>query len=232
MNFIKKVFDNEIDEEVHLQFQKFSRGEFTNRALIKAKKVKNNYTIFTTAEFANELVRIIAKKLGDKKTHVTGAVISTLALDNELKFKTKKQFMGIKQYVIDEHMSGNEILDLVKKLPKVFFALSFSSESGDILKIKAKAPKSAKPKTKEERPKPDFCKLITSDEKIVKDFIWEKSGFKDALIIHDFMIKEIIAPKDEKDFAAAREKAKRKGIIVRRIEIDGVKSAVEKEFEA
>jgi hypothetical protein len=232
MNFIKKVFIGGIDEEVHLQFQKFSRGEFLNRALVKAKRVKENYTIFTTAEFANELVRMVAQKLGERKTHVTGAVISTLDLDNELKFKTKKQFMGIKQYVLDEHMSGNEILDLVGKLPKVFFALSFSSESGDILKIKAKAPKSAKPKTKDEAPKPDFCKLITNDEKIAKDFIWEKGDFKDALIIHDFVVKEVIAPKDEKDFAVAREKAKRKGVIVRRMEIDGVKSAVEKEFEA
>jgi hypothetical protein len=231
MNFIKKVFDNESGEEVHLQFQKFSRGEFTNRAMIKAKKVKNNYTIFTTAEFANELVRTVAEKLGNEKTHVTGAVISTLDLAKELEFRTKKQFMGIKQYGIDKEMTGNEIIALIKKLPKVFFALSFSGK-GDVLKIKAKAPKSAKPKTKEEVPKPDFCKLITTDEKIAKDFIWEKSDFKDALIIHDFIIKEIIVPKDEKDFAVAREKAKRKGVIVRRIEIDGVKKAEEKEFEA
>jgi hypothetical protein len=232
MNFIKKVFDNEVDEDVHLQFQKFSRGEFTNRALIKAKKVKNNYTIFTTAEFANELVRNVAGKLGDEKANVTGAVISTLDLNNELDFKSKKQFMGIKQYVIDKHMSGNEITKLIEKLPKVFFALSFSSESGDVLKIKPKAPKSSKPKTKNDAPKPDFCKLITNDEKIAKDFVFEKHDFKDALIGHDFIIKEILVPKDEKDFAVAREKAKRKGVIVRRATIDGVKTAVEKEFEA
>jgi len=232
MNFIKKVFDNEVDEEVHLQFQKFSRGEFTNRALIKAKKVKNNYTIFTTAEFANELVRNVAGKLGDEKANVTGAVISTLDLNNELDFKSKKQFMGIKQYVIDKHMSGNEITKLIEKLPKVFFALSFSSGAGDVLKIKPKAPKSSKPKTKDDAPKPDFCKLITNDEKIAKDFVFEKHDFKDALIGHDFIIKEILVPKDEKDFAVAREKAKRKGVIVRRATIDGVKTAVEKEFEA
>ncbi len=231
MNFIKKVFNNEVDEGVHLQFQKFSRGEFLNRALIKAKKVKNNYTILTTAEFANELVRTVAEKLGEEKTHVTGAVISTLDMDKEIDFKSKKQFMGIKQYVIDKHMSGNEITSLIERLPKAFFALSFSGK-GDVLKIKPKTPKSAKPKTKEEKPKPDFCKLTTSDEKIAKDFIWEKPDFKDAEISHDFMIKELIVPRDEKDFAVAREKAKRKGIIIRRATIDGRETAVEKEFEA
>ncbi len=231
MNFIKKVFRGGIDEEVHLQFQKFSRGEFPQRALVKIKKVKNSYTISTTAEFANELVRTVAEKLGDEKTHFTGAVVSTLDLGKELDFKSKKQFMGIKQYIIDSHLSGREVVDLINKLPKAFFALSFSGK-GDILKIKAKAPKSAKPKTKEDAPKPDFCKIITQDAEIAKDFVWEKSEFKDVEISHDFIIKELIVPKDEKDFAVAREKAKRKGVIVRRMTIDGVKTAEEKEFEA
>lgn len=235
MNFIKKVFDDKVDEEVHQQFQKFSRGEFTNRALIKAKKVKNNYTLTTTAEFANEFVRIVAEKLKDKKTKVTGAVISTLSLDSELDFKSKKQFMGIKQYVIDKEMSGHEIIALLEKLPKAFFALSFNSENGDILKIKAKAPKSAKPKTKDEAPKPDFCKLTTSEEKIAKDFVFEKPDFKDALIAHDFVIEEIVIPeelKKEEDFAIVREKSRRKGKIIRRATIDDIKTAREKEFEA
>ncbi len=231
MNFIKKVFNGEIDEGVHLQFQKFSRGEFPNRASIKAKKVKNNYTISTTAEFANELVRTVAEKLGDEKTSVTGVIISTLDMDKEIDFKAKKQFMGIKQYVIEKHMSGHEITNLIDKLPKAFFALTFSGK-GDILKIKPKAPKSAKPKTKEEKLKPDFCKLITSDEKIAKDFVFEKPDFKDAEISHDFIIKEMLVPKDEKDFAKAREMSKRKGVIVRRATIDNRESAVEKEFEA
>lgn len=231
MNFIKKVFNGEINEEIHLQFQKFSRGEFLQRALIKAKKVKDNYTIATTAEFANEFVRTVAEKIGDEKISVTGAIISTLDMDKEIDFKTKKQFMGIKQYVIDKHMTGHEIVSLIDRLPKAFFALSFSHK-GEVLKIKPKAPKSAKPKTKDEAPKPDFCKLTTNDEKIAKDFIFEKPDFKDAEISHDFIIKELIVPKDEKDFAVAREKAKRKGVIIRRATIDGIKSAVEKEFEA
>src|SRR4030042_107536 len=183
MNFIKKVFENKSDDEVHQQFQKFSRGEFPSRALIKAKKVKNNYTIITTAEFANGLVKNLAEKLGEEKAKVTGAVISTLDLGSEINFQSRKQFMGIKQYGIDQEMSGNEIAGLINRLPKAFFALSFSGK-GDTLKIKAKAPKSAKPKTKEEAPKPDFCKLTTSDAGIAKDFVFEIPEFKDAGISH------------------------------------------------
>jgi hypothetical protein len=61
MNFIKKVKDNLFDESVHLQFQKFSRGEFKDRAVILAKNSKGNYSISTTPEFASDLIRIGAE---------------------------------------------------------------------------------------------------------------------------------------------------------------------------
>ena len=235
MNFIKKVFDKKPDEDVHSQFQKFSRGEFKNRAIVKVKKVKDKYTISTTAEFANEFVRLIAERLGNGKTKVIGAMISTADLGKEIDFKTKKQFMGVKQYGIEKEMSGNEIINLLEKFPKVFFALTFDSGKGDILKIKAKAPKSAKPKNKDESPVPDFCKLITNDEKIAQDFVWEKSDFKLAEIFHDFIIDSIVIPdsiKNERDFAIVREKSLRKGKIVRRGAIDEKAFKTETEFEA
>ena len=90
MNFIKKVFEGDVDEFAHLQFQKFSKGEFVNRAMIRAKKLGKGYAISTTAEFTNELVREVAKRLGEDKTNVKGAVISTNDLTGELDFKEKK----------------------------------------------------------------------------------------------------------------------------------------------
>ncbi len=235
MNFIKKVFEGKIDEGVHLQFQKFSTGEFKDRALVKVKKVKDNYTISTTYEFANEFVRVAAEKLGSNKTQIKGAIISTLDLGNEIDYQDKKQFMGVKQYVIDKEMSGDEITEMLRKFPKVFFALSFDSGKGDSLKIKAKAPKSAKPKNKDEAPKPDFCKMTTKDEKLAKDFVFEKPDFKEAVISHDFIIEKITIPeelKKEKDFAVVREKSLRKGKIIRRAVIDGKDMTSEIELEA
>ena len=77
MNFIKRVFEGKSDEGIHLQFQKFSRGEFRNRALIKARRTGEKYTIITTAEFANEMVKIVAHELGSNKRNVSGAIVST-----------------------------------------------------------------------------------------------------------------------------------------------------------
>src|SRR3989344_1948801 len=234
MNFIKKIFDNQIDNSVHLQFQKFSRGEFKNRALIEAKKSKTGYKIKTSAEFANELVWAMAKKLGERKTNVTGAIISTSDLKNEIKFKEIKQFQGVKRYLIDSEMSGREIFELLEKFPKTFFALSFSIGE-DVLKIKPKSPKSGKPGKEVEEIKIDFCSLKTSDAEIGKKFVFEKPDFNRAIIKHIFLIEKIEIPeelKNSKDFAKIREKSKRVGRIIREAEIDGEKIKSEKEFSA
>jgi hypothetical protein len=235
MNFIKKVFSKGGDEFVHLQFQKFSRGEFRDRAGIKAKKSPGKYTIWTTFEFANELVRIMAEKLGSTKTAVQGAVITTSDLAGKLDFSSKKQFQGVKSYIIGKEMSGSEILNLLNEFPKAFFALSFSA-NGNELKIKAKAPKSAKSKNNEkEKPRPDFCKIVTSDEVLARSFVFEKPDFKEAEISHDFIIEQIVIPnsiKEEKDFAIMREKSLRKGKIIRKAVIDGKELKSEIAFEA
>ncbi|PJC45209.1 hypothetical protein CO037_02670 [Candidatus Pacearchaeota archaeon CG_4_9_14_0_2_um_filter_30_8] len=233
MNFIKKIKDKKIDGLVHNQFQKFSRGTFKNRAVIGARKTKNKYTINTSSEFANELVRVMAEKLGEKKTNVTGAIVSTSDLKEKIQFTEIKQFQGVKRYLINYELSGKEILNLLDEFPKVFFALTFNSDEENILKIKSKAPKSGKPGKGDEEPKADFCKLITNDEVIGKSFVFEKEDFKKADIKHEFVIEKIVMPEtDEKDFAKIREMAKRAGKIVRYSEIDGVKSVNEYEFTA
>ena len=232
MNFIKKIFDGAVDESVHLQFQKFSKGEFRSRGLIEAKKIGKGYSIKTSAEFANGLVRIVAEKLGEDSVRITGAIVSTQDLTGELEFKEKKQFQGVKRYLIDKEMSGTEIINLLDKFPKNFFALTF--EVGDMkLKIKPKAPKSGKPgKEKDGGPKADFCVLKTSDKNIAESFVFEKPDFKEAKINHTFFIDELVFPEGEKDFAKMREMAKRKGRVVRTAMIDGVEMKKEFNFVA
>jgi hypothetical protein len=233
MNFIKKIVDKKIDDLVHLQFQKFSKGKFKDKAIIKVKKTKNKYTINTSPEFANEFVRMMAKKIGNKKTDVTGAIISTSNLKDKLEYKNIKQFQGVKRYLIDKKMTGNELILLLEEFPKTFFGLTFDVDSENKLKIKPKAPKSGKPGKGEDKPKADFCKLITTDKEIGKSFVFEKDDFKLAEIKHDFLIENIILPEiKEKDFAKMRELAKRQGKIVRYSEIDGVKNKKEYGFTA
>ena len=58
---------------------KFSRGEFKNKAIIKAKTSSGKYTIYTTAEYANESIK--QKLLNEDQT------LSRKAKKNLLKIK-------------------------------------------------------------------------------------------------------------------------------------------------
>ena len=232
MNFIKKIVDKKEDDLVHLQFQKFSKGTFKNRAVLKVKKSKDKYTINGTGEFINEMVRTMAEKLGSESTNISGAVIATSDLTGKLDFKEKKQFQGVKRYLIDTEMYGDKIIALLNEFPKAICALSFDVGS-DKLKIKPKAPKMGVPGKKGEPPKTDACKLITTDKTIGSSFVFEKDDFKLAEINHTIIVEKIVMPEtDEKDFAKIRELAKKQGRIVRVSKIDDVETVKEYEFTA
>ncbi|MBT4166359.1 hypothetical protein HOE04_04945 [archaeon] len=238
-SFIKKIFNESVDDSVHQQFQKFSRGEFPDRAMIRIKNSKGKYTISTTAEYAKDLITNLAEKLKQEKTEVTGALISALDLDG-FEYKEKKSAIGVRKYLIETEMSGEEILELTNKIQKAFFALSFKTNDSE-LKIKPKSPKSSKgasSKKKEgEKTKIDFCKLKTTDKSIIETLLLqdEPKDFKNMEIKHDLIIDEIIISEELKqeykdDFAKIREMAKRKGKIIRKIIIDDKETKKEKEF--
>jgi hypothetical protein len=234
MNFIKKAIDGKSDNLTHIQFQKFSKGDFKDRALIRVKKSKNKLTINTSSEFASDLVKILAKKLGEKSTKVTGAIVSTSDLKDELPCKEIKQFQGVKRHLVDTELSGESILSLLERFPKTFFALTFDVGE-EKLKIKPKAPKSGKPGKGDEDPKADFCKLIIFDKAVGESFVFEKADFKDAEINHTFKIESIEIPEELKssnDFAKMREESLRVGKIVRKAKIDGSESVKEYNFKA
>jgi len=229
---IKKIFDGDFDEEVHIELLKFGKGEFNSKYLIDAKKQKDKYIIKTGAEFANQLVKMGAEK-AHGKIKVTGVIVSTLHMD--IPFSNGiKQFMGIKQYKVDSEVESSQILDAMKKFPRAFFALSFVLPDYE-LKIKAKAPKSAKPSTKgEKEQKAEFCSLKTTDQKVVKEIFFGLPDFKEASIRHTLKIDQIVYPKDFTKMKPeeVREQSKRKGVIIRNITIDGKDETKEAPFEA
>jgi len=238
-SFIKKIFTSKNVEEdylIHSQFQKFSRGEFKDKAMLRIKNSAGKYSLDTTYEYARELVMVLAEKLGGNKVHVTGALVSAMDLTG-FSYVEKKMAMGARKYMIEADMTGKELLDLCNNQKKAFIALSFSM-GDDELKIQPKSPKSAKgvSSSKDENAdaKIDFCKLKTSDWGLIEKFVFEPEmkNVKKAEIKHTFQIAEIILPKGETDPARMRELAKRKGKIIRQIRIDDKKTQKEHEFLA
>lgn len=230
--FIEKLCSGRSDDLTHLQFEKYSRGVFTNKAIVQAKNSKGNYSFSTTSEYANELIRACAEELGNSKANVQGVIISTKGLPPNIKHQGISQFMGVKKYSISGEFTGGDLISICDSVPRAFIALSFSTDKSE-LKIKPKAPKSAKPGNNSEDPiKVDFCKLKTRNPEFAKKLFFDCLEFKNAEAKHDFDIRDIEIPKDEKDPLKMRERAVRKGVIIRKLTIDGIKTVKEHPFSA
>lgn len=238
---IKKVFDNVFDEEVHSDFLKFGRGEYKNRYLIEVKKQSGGkFSVKTSPEFANFFVRWCLDSLDRESVVVKGVVISTFDLKEDFEsagidVKKTSNFQGVRKTAVDGEVSVRKMVELVDKYPRCFFALSLKTEDCD-LKIKPKAPKSGKPGKNDDQPKADFCSLKTTKEGIVKDLLFDVdiSNIKDCKVKHTIRVDEIVYPENMKDLKPAeiRENSKRKGIVIREIDLDGSLKKQEGKFIA
>jgi len=234
---IHRIFLGESDEEVHNEFVKYSKGIFENKYLLKGKKQKSGWQIKTSAEFVNFLVRSCLERMRGE-IDVKGVIVSTFDMRSILgehvfsPDEKVKQFMGIKQIIVDAKIPPEKVIEVMDKFPRAFYALSFSTSEFQ-LKVKAKAPKSAKPASGGEKEAvPDFCSLKTSDREIVEDLFFDFPDFKEIKISHSIHINEIEIPKGISDTLKIREMSVRKGMIVRKIVIDGDNREKQTEFKA
>jgi hypothetical protein len=236
--FIKKIFNKEFDEAIHSEFLKFGKGEFKDKYIIHAKRQKEGWLVKTSSEFANYFVDRLLKNVSGN-LYVTGTIVSTFDIREPLggfvfnENEEVKQFMGIKQLKVDSEISRTRLIEVLNKFPRAFFALSFSTIDGE-LKIKAKAPKSAKPSTSgEKEAKADFCSLKTSNPEIIKELFFDCQSFNEIAVNHTIIISEIVYPENVANLKPEeiRTLSRRKGKIVRTISVDGKEEIREADFE-
>ncbi len=229
---MRKIFDGIFDDEVHLAFLRFGRGQYKNKYLLHGKRQAKNWAVKTGAEYTNFLVRSCLGKI-DGYVAISGVIVSTLDLKNEIEFEIKKvsNFQGVRKYIIDTEIEPSKILDLIDKYPKGFFALSFKGE-GFVLKIKAKAPKSGKSGKDDEKPVADFCSLKIGDRTIIDELFFGVGDFQEVSIRYEIDVTDIVYPTDIENLKPTeiRELAKRKGVIKRDIDVDGIIRMHEAEF--
>lgn len=232
MNFVKKIFEDDLDEKVHQQFIRFGKGDYRGRFRLgfwKTKKIKVN----TSFEFAADLI-LLCSKFGNCK--VSGILLSKnnlsdLMLKNNIEgsSKTKKGGLYYENDIPGQELKREQIVELERESYSV---LLDAEGEGFKLKVKKKLPKPGKNENKIDK---RFC-VLEADEKyyseIKKDFFWDMPESKKMDITHEVIVNEIVIPKGEKDFSKIRELAKRKGKIIRKAEIDGKEIFSEKEFEA
>jgi len=233
---IQNIFEGDFNDEVHNDFIKFSRGDFKDRYLIEAKKQANKWAIKTSFEFANSFVKSCMEK-ENNTFKVTGIISTTLDLKNEIPFEISKvsQFQGVKKYIINTEVKSDELLSLMKKYPRVFFALSFKGKDFE-LKVKAKPPKSGSSNKKDdEEIRADFCTLKTDDQNLLNQIFFDVGlNWKEARINHTLKIENIVYPDNMDNLkpAEVRELSKREGILIRNITLDDKKQVKEAKFIA
>jgi len=232
---MKKIFDGDFDEEVHANFLKFGRGEYRDKYLLSGKKQAKKWAVKASAEYANILVRMCLKKISGA-VEIKGVIVSTRDLRDEISFDIKKvsNFQGVRKHMVDGLINPEQILNLIDKYPKAFFALTFKSDDFT-LKIKPKAPASSKKgKNEEDGPVVDFCSLKIEDQEIINYLFFGVGEFKEVKINHTINVTDIVYPSnmDELKPAEIREMAKRKGVVVRTVMADGIAKTSEAEFVA
>lgn len=234
-NILYDIFAGRENPSMHNEFVRYSRGVFSYRYLLEAKRQKAGWAIKTSAEYVNFLVRACLARV-TAPLHVTGVVVSTFDVHTEAQklfpVAGVKRFAGIKQLVIDADVKPGDILALMQQFPRAFFALSFATPEAT-LKIKAKAPKSAKPASSGEKaPAAEFCSVKTNDGELVKTLLFDIPECKEAKISHTIAIAEIVLPKGVSDPVQMREQSKRRGTITRIAIVDGKETRKEAVFEA
>ncbi len=232
MNFVKKIFNGKIDEEVHQQFIRFGKGNYRGRfqlGLWKTKKIK----VKTSFEFANDLV-LLCSEFGDSK--VSGIVltkknISDIMSNNNIEGNSEAKKKGIyyQNNIPEQKLKKEQLIELEKES---YSTLLDIEGDGFKLKIKKKLPKPGKNENKIDN---RFCVLETDEKfysKIKENLFWDMPEAKKIDITHELIIEEIVIPKGEKDFSKIRELAKRKGKIIRKGKIEDKEIVSEMEFEA
>ncbi|MFA4953653.1 MAG: hypothetical protein WC584_05500 [Candidatus Pacearchaeota archaeon] len=229
MNFIKKIFNNKIDDSVHRQFVRFGKGIYKNRAIIKFQKGKE-IKISSTFEYVSDFVELIAE-ISDAK--FTGLILSKNGLKEFFASKNKETLETKKAGMYVNNINEIESKIIKELKDKTYYFLLDAKADGIEFKCKKKLPKPGKSEGKADD---KFC-VLKADlkywSKIKENFFPDvPENAKKCIAKHSFDIKNIIAPEGEKDYEKIRVLSKRAGKLKRILEIDKKEEFRECEFEA
>jgi len=216
MNFIKKIFIGEPDSLVHRQFIRFGKGEY-DRAYVEIRKSKT-LKIKTSFEFSNDLFGLISENI-DEKAEVSGKLIANYDFESEFNFITKfSKRGGLYTAEIKAELKPEELRLIYEKFKSNFLLVNVKS-SKFVLKVGKTLPKPGGKVIKE-----NFCSM-TLPLNLIDEFAFDfPHDFKVAKIYHKYMIDEVVVSEEYKDDPAkARVEGKRKGKIIRYLDIDSKK---------
>jgi hypothetical protein len=221
--FIKKIFQGKIDNSVHDQYVRFSRGIFEQKAALNASR---NGKIKMSSSYELNIDLVLFMAFLAKKMHVSGVLMSKV----ELKEFSGQKKKGLWIYDVDQDMTYEQI----ERISANAFAMLFDCEgSGISLKTKKTLPRPSPKSTGAVKDKFCVAQLDIKFWPLVKEeFLFDLPDGKKYGMLHKYDITEIIFPNNEKDSEKLRLLAKRKGKVTRKSIVDGKEIIQEKGFIA
>jgi len=226
--FIKKIFQDKVDEQVHKQFIRFGKGTYEGRAIVNVR-VGNEIKISTSFELTNDLLYFLANLAS--KFKVSGLLLckenptellKKLGIEAVVEEKTR-----LFQAKIEQELTAEQLKELAEES---YFALLDCFAQGIEFKVKKRLPTPRKGEVKMDE---KFCQLKLSKDywqNFHSEFLFDlPPNLKKARIEHSYIIEKLIIP-NTTDLEKARIEAKRQGKIIRKAIVDGKELIKEKEF--
>ncbi len=235
MNFMQQIFKGAVDEKTHKKFIKYGKGEFPGPVL-EIKKQGKSIKVKGSFDYSDVLGRLIAGN-SSMRFNVSGKILSLSSLDSELSGlnievpKTAKKGK-LKVYPVKTDADSGILKKLYDLDAYVLLTLSPVEKSVVSMKSKASPPKPG------DAVDEGFCSAAfdISMLKSVMDeicFDLDVKEFKTINISHTYIINEMIIPEEFKNNPVEiRVQAKRKGKIIRNINVDGSETIKEGELLA
>lgn len=224
-NFIKKILDKNITEDVHHAFTRYSIGEFVKEPMT-VKIGKKDSTIQAGFEYLNFLHKFVAENASGN-VNIEGTIESVKDLSADLQklgitFEEKRRFgkSGTKFMIASQAITAEKYQKLVDTFFNEYLLCNVTFADG-LLKVKKQStPKLGSPTEK-------FVTLkipLNLFAAFKKDYLFDvDKDFKDLTVEQTYTVKEIKVNEAllAKDANRARKEAKRCGEIKRKVTADG-----------
>ncbi len=222
MQYIKQIFEGNVEDWVHERFVRYGKGEFKGPVLT-VKKLGKGVKVTGSWEYATGLAVILAG--ASQTVQVKGLVFAKRDLSQILPdflsvLKEKK-----KKSLYNAEVSGEFDADAFKGL--------YSMIPDAVLLLDVVAGKN-KLKSKKKLPKPgskqieSFCSASfdkTILEAVNSELLFDVStDYSELVVTHNIFVDDIVPPVGVTDPARIRMEAKRKGKLERIVLVDGKES--------
>ena len=249
MHFLKKLVEHpELEDpvkqhmDVHRHFYRYSRGEFIGPA-IKISCSSTKITLKGSHEYEDLILELVANSIEDPKKQfeikgrlITGSDISEqltkLGLNWELKESTGKT-KNYKSDFIDE-MTRDKLIECNSSFRNnSYFLANFNISSTCKVSTKKSIPQPSKKKAEDDDVsariqfsigymKNNKKNLELIIDSLIPDFKNRvPNNWKNIIVYNNYLIDDIVLPKNINDSRLLRVFAIRKGKLIRTVEIDG-----------